>query len=182
MPTTITNHERMLERRPHVARLYVRGQKAPEIHKAVMALAEDQGLKVLKCDLSTIYRDIDALKKEWRKELVDDVVAAKARELASIEEAERQCWLQFQSSTGLAKVRWMTELREWKVRKARMLGLDKPVEVNVTGEIHSEHEERVTVTVDYRTWTDEQLREEWARMETQARMVEEANRIVTEGV
>ncbi len=68
-----------------------------------------------------IRRDIAALEAEWRKELIDDPIALKAHELAEIEEAEAECWLQYEDSHARD---WLAELRGWKGRKARLLGLD----------------------------------------------------------
>ena len=108
------------ERRQVVAKLYARHQKAPAIHRALL----DQGVN---CDIRQIYRDIDLIMAMWQKELVTDPVALKAREWSEIEEAESECWLSY-AATG--DVRWLTELRGWKERKAKLLGLDYPIKVD----------------------------------------------------
>ena len=74
-----TRSAKLAVRRPVVARLYLRGQNAPGIHRALKAEGHD-------CNLATVYRDIIALEAMWQKELVGDPVAAKARELAEYEE------------------------------------------------------------------------------------------------
>ena len=107
-------------RRTIVARLHLRHQKVPAIHKALL----QDGLK---CDIGTIYRDVAALEATWLKELVSDPVAVKAKELAEYEEAAEECWLQY-SNTGDS--RWLTELRGWKKSIADLLGLNAPIKVD----------------------------------------------------
>jgi len=63
----------------------------------------------------------------WRRELVTDPVAVKAKEWAEIEEAESQCWLQYNITQ---ESKWFTELRGWKERKAKLLGLDAPLKLD----------------------------------------------------
>jgi hypothetical protein len=119
MPRTKEAIANMAERRPLVAQMYIRHQKAPTIHRALLG----QGFI---CDLATVYRDIKAIEAEWYKVLVEDPVAVKAKELEEYEAAEAECWLQY---TATRQTRWLTELRGWKERKAKLLGLDAPVSV-----------------------------------------------------
>jgi len=109
------------ERRPIVAKLYVRHQKAPAIHQA---LAE-QGIE---CDIRQVYRDIDLLEAMWQKELVTDPVAYRAQELAEYQEVATECWLNYSTSRD---VKWLAELRGWKKRISELLGLDAPARHDV---------------------------------------------------
>ena len=121
MPKRKEWYANMLERRPIVASLYIRRQKAPSIHRALQAQGHE-------CDVSTVYRDIEALEKIWQDELVKEPVAVRSRELAEIEEAEGQCWLNYATTRGLP---WLRPLLSWKERKAKLLGLDSPTKLNV---------------------------------------------------
>ena len=119
MPASNEQRAAMLERRSLVVQLYIRRQDAPTIHRA---LAQ----RGIVCDQKTIYRDIKAIEKGWRDEFITDLVEIKAKELAAIEEAERECWLKYQTTQQRF---WLSELRQWKERKAKMLGLDAPTKV-----------------------------------------------------
>ena len=114
MPKNKGWYAEMMERRPLVARLHLRHQKPGFIHQEALKAGHN-------CDYATIRRDIAALEAEWRKELIADPVSLKAREWAEIEEAEAECWLQYEGSHARD---WLAELRAWKGRKARLLGLD----------------------------------------------------------
>jgi len=107
-------HAAMMERRLLVSRLLLHKQKPGAIHTAVMAAGHE-------CSYSTIRRDIDALEASWWQDLLIDPLAMKARELAEIDEAEAECWTMY---TQLRDQRWLTELRLWKERKAKLMGLD----------------------------------------------------------
>lgn len=50
---------KIAERRSLVARLYLRHQKGPAIHRAIL----EQGHE---CSLQAIYRDIEALEAMWQ--------------------------------------------------------------------------------------------------------------------
>lgn len=114
MPPINAKTAKVTVRRDIVARLYIRHQKASAIKRAL----ESEGIVV---DVSTVHRDIQYLENLWRKELIDDPVVWKAKELQEIETAEAECWLQYSASR---ETRWLAELRGWKERKHKLLGLD----------------------------------------------------------
>src|SRR5262249_3608577 len=68
----------LLARRQKVAARYVRGQTQWEIARA------------FELDQSTISRDLAAIRDEWLKAAVLDMTEVKARELAKVDECERQ--------------------------------------------------------------------------------------------
>lgn len=71
----------ILERRKNVAQRYVRGQTQWEIARA------------FEVDQATISRDLAAIQAEWLSQAVLDVGTVRARELARIDEVERQAWI-----------------------------------------------------------------------------------------
>jgi hypothetical protein len=71
---------RIAERRKTVASLYLRGKFQSEISKEVNV------------DRCTVSRDLQVIEEEWLKSGVMDLNAAKARELAKLDEIERQAW------------------------------------------------------------------------------------------
>src|SRR6516164_4206609 len=77
---------RIAERRKKVASLYLQGKFQDEIAKEV------------KVDRGTVSRDLKAVQEEWLKSGVMDLNAAKARELAKIDEIERQAWVAWEQS------------------------------------------------------------------------------------
>ena len=74
------------ERRKTVASLYLRGKFQHEIAQEVNV------------DRGTVSRDLKAVEAEWLKSGVMDLNAAKARELAKIDETERQAWVGWEQS------------------------------------------------------------------------------------
>ena len=71
---------RIAERRKTVASLYLQGKYQEEI------------ATVVKVDRGTVSRDLKVVQEEWLKSGVMDLNAAKARELAKLDEVERQAW------------------------------------------------------------------------------------------
>jgi hypothetical protein len=71
---------RIAERRKKVTSLYLQGKFQDEI------------AKVVKVDRATVSRDLRSVQAEWLKSGVMDLNAAKARELAKLDEVERQAW------------------------------------------------------------------------------------------
>jgi len=140
---------RIAERRKTVASLYLQGKFQDEI------------AKVVKVDRGTVSRDLKALQEEWLKSGVMDLNAAKARELAKIDEIERQAWVAWEQSrkdaetmevTGTAqggkgkpdKVKKITKgqagdprflaiLLDCTNRRCELLGLDAPKKNELTG-------------------------------------------------
>ncbi len=116
---------KIAERRPVVARLHLRHKKPAEINQELVGKGHE-------CDVRTVYRDIKILEAMWQKELVDDPVTKKAQELAEIAETEAECWLQYGATKDRA---WLSELRAWQERKAKLLGLAAPAKQEVKADI-----------------------------------------------
>ena len=125
MSQTDSRNVKIRQRRLLVAELYLHRHIAPEIHQLITT---EGGIE---CDLKTVYRDIKALEALWSKELVEDPVALKGRELAEIEQAEAECWRQYGLAPARLRRLWLMELRNWKERKAKLLGLDAPAKLDV---------------------------------------------------
>ena len=69
------------QQRERIASLYVQGASNAEIARQVGLSAR------------TVYRDIETVRDHWRESAIRDFDAAKARELAKIDEAERNYWI-----------------------------------------------------------------------------------------
>lgn len=86
MPHPGQNKFALLERRRNVARRYLRGELQWQIARA------------FEVDQSTISRDLEAIHDEWLRHALFDLTAIKARELARVNEAEREAWRGWQRS------------------------------------------------------------------------------------
>ena len=106
---------------------------------------QDAIARQLNVTRKTISADVKALRELWRQELVGDPVEVMARELAELNDMERDCSQSF-AVTGDAV--WLRERRLIKERKARMLGLDAPVKQEHTGPAGEPIKQDVTVIVD----------------------------------
>lgn len=82
----------ILERRKNVARRYIRGELQHEIACA------------FEVDVSTISRDLKAIQAEWMAQAVLDRGEWTARELAKIDEVERNAWVAWAKSQENAEV------------------------------------------------------------------------------
>ena len=110
--------------------MYLRGVPKGQIATAVEVCA------------NTITDDIKWLEALWRKELLDDPVEVKARELAGLYEMEREAINHLTGYNILKKGepitiigdgRWWDRWLNVKKRIAEMLGLDAPVKSELTG-------------------------------------------------
>ena len=77
----------------------------------------------------TISSDVKYLHALWRKELIDDPVVVKARELAELDDMERNCVLSYNKRRALG---WATLRLRIKERKAKLLGLDAPAKQEIS--------------------------------------------------
>jgi predicted transcriptional regulator len=91
------------------------------------AIAEAMGISQ-----PTVSRDLAAIEAEWRREMVEDVESKKAREIAELEEMERQV-IQDMLSSRISRYRGIRARLEIKKRKAKMLGFDAPMQVESPG-------------------------------------------------
>jgi len=117
---------RTARRRPIIARLYLAGSSAADIHRQLMVIDGGQH----SCGFSTVCRDIKLLEAAWVEELITSPTQARAAMLASINSAESACWRNFETSTDDRRL-WLTELRGWHERKSKLLGLDAPLRQDV---------------------------------------------------
>jgi hypothetical protein len=106
----------MEQRRTEVARLLC------EEHLRPMAIA-----KILGVHQATVYKDVIAIRQEWKKDRLDHVEEVRMRELAELDEMERICMERLIGCTQPWQgARWMEERRKIKERRAKLLGLDAP--------------------------------------------------------
>ena len=105
------------ERRQKVARLWAQHRNQTEIAKA------------LGVNQSTVSRDLQVITARWVAEAVRDVGEIRARELAELDEMEKELaarWLQER------RPEWMRLRLAVKERRAKLLGLDMPVKIAPT--------------------------------------------------
>jgi IS30 family transposase len=105
------------ERRLKVARLWAQHRNQTEIAKA------------LGVNQSTVSRDLQVITARWVAEAVHDVGEIRARELAELDEMEKELaarWLQER------RPEWMRLRLAVKERRAKLLGLDMPVKIAPT--------------------------------------------------
>ena len=124
----------LAERRRQVAGLLLRKVLKGEIAKA------------LGVDSDTITNDVKWLDATWQKEMAQELMAMKSRELAELREMERYC---AQKLAGYNVLRnnvpvhidgdgkWMTRWLQVKERIAKMMGLDAPEKLDVLDGRHS---------------------------------------------
>jgi hypothetical protein len=87
------DHIAMLERRKKVAARYLRGATQWEIARA------------FEVDQATISRDLRAIQEDWLAEAKFDFGKLTARELAKVDEVERQAWAAWAKSQEDAEIR-----------------------------------------------------------------------------
>ena len=104
--TEIENRRRM------VAQLYLRKVTQEEI-------AQKLGISQ-----PTVSRDIYYLSQRWQQEALGDMDGRRGRELAELEEMERDCAMQFANAKDM---RWLSQRLRVKERIAKMLGLDTQI-------------------------------------------------------
>lgn len=105
------------KRRRMVAQLYLRRMTQIEIAEK------------LNISQATVSGDLKALKREWLEQSLDAVDEVRAREVAELDEMERDCALQF---VGGKEDVWILRRLGLKERRAKLLGLDKPAKATVT--------------------------------------------------
>ena len=107
----------MMERRRKVVVLYLR-------HIDQVTIAQQLGVTQ-----ATVSRDLKALTQQWLAESVQAVEAVKARELAELDDMERECAMQFHVEKNPA---WLDRRLKCKERRAKLLGLDAPTKTALT--------------------------------------------------
>ena len=106
---------------------------------------QDAIARQLNVTRKTIGADVKALREIWRQELVRDPVEVLARELAELNDMERDC---VQSFTVTGDAAWLRERRLIKERKAKLLGLDAPARQEHTGPEGKPIKQDIRVIVD----------------------------------
>lgn len=144
------------ERRQNVARRYLRGETQVAIGRA------------LEVDHGTISRDLAAIRAEWLASSLRDFDAARAQELARIDEVERAAWIGWTKSQESAETleavvdgdrrrsrktskgqagdpRFLKVVIDCVNRRCAILGLDAEKRLKVTG------------LIEYANLSDEEL-------------------------
>jgi hypothetical protein len=107
----------LLDRRRKIAVLYLR-------HIDQVTIAQQLGVTQ-----ATVSRDLKALTQRWLAESVEAVSTVKARELAELDDIERECAMQFYIEKDPA---WLDRRFKCKERRAKLLGLDAPAKTALT--------------------------------------------------
>lgn len=108
------------ERRARVARLLV-----AQVPRRRIA-------EIVGTSLPTVDRDIAAVRALWRNNAAADVADAVGREVAALNEVERRLWAE-QLAVQPIDPKAIQSLLQIHDRRARLLGLDRPRKVEVTG-------------------------------------------------
>ncbi len=104
------------ERRERVAQLYLRGLSQQRIADEIGA------------SQATVSRDLTAVQKAWQESALIDIDAAKARELARIDELERTYWEEYEASkeerliTSTERIEGKEQRQKAAVRKEQRQG------------------------------------------------------------
>lgn len=114
-------------RRRDVARLYKQ-------HKDQVEIAEELGVSQ-----PTVSRDIEFINKQWAAEALESLSIRRGRELAEIEEMEKEAAANYYKAKDLTKggrptnemYKWLKRWLEVKERKAKFLGLDQPAQFKI---------------------------------------------------
>ena len=107
------------ERKAKVAKLYLG-------RNTVAAMA-----RMLEVSTQTIQRDLKTLRKEWQADRLDDTSEQITRELEELQQMESDCYVQWMATKDPV---WIDRRMRIKERRAKLLGLDKPVQINQTGD------------------------------------------------
>ena len=78
---------------------------------------------------STISRDLKRLQEQWVREASQDIGERRARELAELDDMEKDAALEFNKSKN---PQWWHARLKAKERRAKLLGLDAPVKQDIT--------------------------------------------------
>ncbi len=105
------------DRRRKVAQLYLRRMEQKEIARH------------LNVSKGTISKDVAAIIEEWRAEAVEDVGAAKLRDLAELDTIENEASVAFNTQKDAAFLRVRLDAKK---RRAEMLGYDAPKSTAIT--------------------------------------------------
>jgi predicted transcriptional regulator len=127
MSLTAKEKFELSERRRKVAKYYKQHWDQQEI-------ADELGVSQ-----PTVSRDIDFINKQWAAEALENISIRRARELAEIEEMEKEAAGNYYKAKDLTEggkpsremERWLKRWLEVKERKAKFLGLDQPAQFKI---------------------------------------------------
>lgn len=123
MPVARSTKLQMLKRRRLVARLYLR------------KMTQQQIADKLGYERSTISRDLKFLRKLWMKEAVADIDERRGRELAELEEMERDTIQNYskakEKNENKSMLSWFRSRLDVKFRIDKLLGLSAPDKLQV---------------------------------------------------
>lgn len=80
----------------------------------------------------TLYRDITAIKEMWQERASEQIGVLVAEELATLTEVDRRLWAEQLASSPIDPKAIETLLKVHD-RRVRLLGMDKPQRVEITG-------------------------------------------------
>lgn len=119
-----------IARREIVARLFKRGYTEAQIRLAVM-----EELELETYSSQTVHADVVAIKKMWKKEVIEDVDAVMKIEIMRIDDQIRELWTAWEISKekGIYDPRYISEMRQQLVERRKLLGLYAPEKKEITG-------------------------------------------------
>ena len=105
-------------RREAVAAMRARGLTQRQIAENLKKLTPP-----IEVDVSTVNRDLKLIRAEWKRKATESIEEWIANELADMDELEKQAWREKRYDLVL----------KIKDRRAKLLGLDKPMRTELTG-------------------------------------------------
>ena len=110
--------DEIIIRREAIAAMRARGLTLRQIRENLKNL--DPPIEV---SHGTISRDVQIIRAEWKQKATESIDEWIARELADLDELEKQAWREKRYDLVL----------KIKDRRAKLLGLDKPMRTEITG-------------------------------------------------
>lgn len=109
-------------RRRQVAALILRGLSQREVRAALTEKAIINPKSLKPWSIGVINKDVKRLRKEWAEAAAQDIAEYKAGVLAELQEVKRAAWTERQYRLVLKALE----------QECRLLGLDKPVGIDIT--------------------------------------------------
>ena len=118
MSDNLPHKDLLAIRREKVAALRARGKTQRQIRDELAKMNPP-----IKVGLGTVNRDLQFIRDKWKNAAAESIEEWVARELADLDELEKQAW---------AEKRYDLVLKI-KDRRAKLLGLDKPMRTELAG-------------------------------------------------
>ena len=110
--------DEIIIRREAIAAMRARGLTQRQIRDSLLNMKPP-----IEVSIATVNRDLKIIRAEWKQKATESIDEWIASELADLDELEKQAWREKRYDLVL----------KIKDRRAKLLGLDKPVRTELTG-------------------------------------------------